>query len=48
MRLFYLVATALFAYASYEIFTDGVAQPFVSAALGLGLGWFATSLFNGD
>ena len=48
MRLFYAVATALFAIASYQVFTDDLSQPWVSAALGWGLSWFAISTIRGD
>jgi hypothetical protein len=40
MRIFYVVATVLFAYASYQIHTDDLSQPVVAAALGWGLAWF--------
>lgn len=48
MRLFYAVATVLFAIASYQVFTDDLSQPWVSAALGWGLSWFAISTIRGD
>lgn len=43
MRFFYLLAATLFAVASYQVFTDDISQPIVSAALGAGLGWFTLS-----
>lgn len=48
MRLFYALATVLFAIASYQVFTDDLSQPWVSAALGWGLSWFAISTIRGD
>lgn len=47
MRLFYAVATVLFAIASYQVFTDDLSQPWVSAALSWGLSWFAISTIIG-
>jgi hypothetical protein len=48
MRLIYALVTVLFAVASYQVFTDGFSQPWVSAALGWGLSWFAISTIKGD
>lgn len=48
MRLFYALATVLFAVASYQVFTDGFSQPWVSAALCWGLSWFAISTIKGE
>jgi hypothetical protein len=46
MKVLYIVVTTLFAYASYEVLTSIPYQPFVGAALGYGLGWFAVSIFK--
>ena len=43
MRFFYFLAAALFAVASYQVFTGDISQPIVSAALDAGLGWFTLS-----
>jgi hypothetical protein len=48
MRLIYALATVMFAMASYQVFTDGLSQPWVSAALGWGLSWFAISAIKGE
>lgn len=48
MRLIYAIATVLFAVATYQIFTDDSSQPWVSAALGWGLSWFAISFIEGE
>ena len=48
MRVIYTLVTVLFAVASYQVFTDGFSQPWVAAALGWGLSWFAISAIKGE
>lgn len=40
-----IMATALFAVASYKINVDMIDQPIVDAAIGAGLGYFGASIF---